>query len=210
MFYEGKVLGFANSGIPECTIVRIMSPDGSYQEVLCDIETAEQLKHHLNKAIRYTLDEKFQFEMTWFEPIGEVYDEEEEVTPEGLVNCYMGDADELILAGFRHLPTLFVYGEKGRTRIGIKDAPGDIDAFTGSMLIAGSKAAHVVPYCVILLMFVYEPQAYVAAAQRWSDKYTVSVGIPFTEVGGQIVLGEPEEIIPWDKLIPLFQAFWLN
>lgn len=135
-------------------------------------------------------------------------EEKETVTPEDLVAAYMEQGPGCIKSGLCYNPTLFVYGEKGKTRIIITGAPEELEAFSQSMLVAGNEAAHVEPYCVVLLAFMKEPRAFVVAAQRREDGLTSTCGIPFTEVGGEIILGEAELVIPHKKLFPLFQAFW--
>lgn len=71
MIYEGRVLGFEDSGNPDVTVVRIMDSYGFPQDYFCDPETvAKPLKRHLGEWIRYTLDE-FEALLESFEPIKE-------------------------------------------------------------------------------------------------------------------------------------------
>ena len=127
------------------------------------------------------------------------------MSPREAVDFVMRDAPGLLKRDKGHAPILFVFGEKENalTVFDLEDA----ESKQIGMLVAGVETAYLLPYCVAFVSEAWRSRTLPPDGEAVSDMPdreevlrvvaenkegdVEAVMIPFSRVGGEILLGEP-------------------
>lgn len=142
------------------------------------------------------------------------------ITPKQAVAHIVEQAPAILKQDKGHAPMLFVFGDidNGAVLLDFRDA----DSKHRAMLAAGEKASYLQPYCVAFVSEAWmsktipsegkavhdmadKEECLIVVAQN-KDGETESAAIPFSRVGGEILLGET--LYAPDTEAYLLKLFW--
>lgn len=115
-------------------------------------------------------------------------------------------------------PTLFIFGDNGDADVLLADfskKPIEMTDLASLVANAGKQHAKLKPYCIGLVLVVHKghdlgQKALVVAADSGDAGLIVTNALSFSEVGGELLLGETAAVIAPEKFLPCFVMFWMG